>query len=312
MTGFSSALVTGSTGFIGSALTRRLSKDGIKVYCLVRNNGRDRTHLKALPGVELIEIQSSHVSKLQDALSGISADVVFNLASYGVNQKDSEPEAMLDGNVNFIARLLLATAKWPLKQFIHAGSCSEYGPPLINEPLNENYPIRPLSLYGAAKAASVLYGTALAARLNIPLVTLRLFGVYGIGEGPDRLIPYIIDRLKRYEPVDLTPGEQVRDFTYIEDVVEAFVMAGRCQCLEPLQVYNICSGVPVRVRDVGENVAMFMDKAKELLKWGERAYRQDEPMWMVGNNRKFVEATYWRPKVSLLEGVKLMINVAVK
>jgi nucleoside-diphosphate-sugar epimerase len=311
MADFRSALITGATGFVGSALARRLTEEGISVYCLVRNNGRDRQRLKALKGIELIEIRSSETRDLQKALRGISADVVFNLASYGVDQKDCDPEVMIDGNINFVTRLLLAVTEWPLKQFFHTGSCSEYGAPLNDEPLTEEHPLRTLSLYGAAKAASVLYGSALASRLRIPFVTLRLFGIYGVGEGPNRLIPYIIEHLERDEPVDLTPGEQVRDLLYVDDVVEAFLTAGRrYSSLKAFPAYNVCSGVAVRIRDVGEAVARAADKSFGLLQWGQRTYRPDEPMWLVGNNRRFVEATGWQPKVTLSNGIKRMVCAA--
>lgn len=310
---FSSALVTGATGFIGSALTRRLAEEGIKVFCLVRQQS-NLERLKTLSGrVEIIKVPSFRSSELEKALTGTTADVVFNLASSGVSQENPDPEALIEGNVNLVSNLLVAVRKWQLKQFVHTGSCSEYGLPVRREQLTEQDPLRPVSLYGAAKAASVLYGSALSARFKVPFVTLRLFGVYGVGEGPNRLIPYIIDHLLRDEPVDVTPGEQVRDFLYIDDAVEAFMKAGdRGRPWEYPGVYNVCLGMPVRVRDVGEAVARGMDKPVELLQWGKRPYRADEPMWMVGDNRRFVETTGWRPKVSLSEGIARMINTAVK
>jgi nucleoside-diphosphate-sugar epimerase len=240
-----------------------------------------------------------------------SADVIFNLASYGVSQEDRDPEALLDGNVSLVARLLLAAAISPPKLFVHAGSCSEYGPPLLKRfPFTEEQPLRPTSLYGAAKAASTLYGNTLAARLSVPFVTLRLFGVFGIGEGRQRLIPYLIRQLLRGEPADLTPGEQVRDFLYVEDVVEAFMLSARDGTLTPFQIYNVCSGRPVRIRDMGELAADLMEKPRSLLRWGRRPYRQDEPMWIVGNNRRFVTATSWRPTVNSVEGIRRIIAAA--
>ncbi len=310
MIAFTSALVTGATGFIGSALTRRLAEEGIKVSCLVRRQS-NAERLGPLPEVELIEVQSFRTSELQKALTGTIADVVFNLAASGVSQEDSDPEIMLEGNVNLVMNLLLAIRQWKIRQFVHAGSCSEYGLPMGREPLTEQHPLHPISLYGAAKAASVLYGSALSARFNIPFVTLRLFGVYGIGEGPRRLMPYIIDHLRRDEPVDVTPGEQVRDYLYIDDVVEAFLRAANSgDHRERPGIYNVCSGMPVSVRDVGETVAKAMDKPPQLLQWGKRPYRPDEPMWMVGDNRRFVEATGWSPGVSLSEGIGRMIRAA--
>jgi nucleoside-diphosphate-sugar epimerase len=237
--------------------------------------------------------------------------VVFNLASYGVNPNESDSDIMIDANLQFVSRLLHITSQWPLRRFIHAGSCFEYGEPDDRHPITEDHQIRPLSLYGATKAASVLIGNALAVKLSTPFITLRLFGVYGKGERPHRLIPYTMDRLKKNEPVDLTAGEQVRDLLYIDDVIDAFVTAARHGSILSRSVYNLCTGVPVTIREVGETVARIMDKPSSLLRWGERAYSSSEPMWLVGDGKKFEETTGWKPKVGLSDGIRLMVQGSV-
>jgi len=304
-----SALVTGATGFIGSALVRRLVAEGVDVFCLLRETSKSRAVLDSFPDIHRLEVPSFDTPCLTSRLTGVSAEVVFHLASYGVDQDDRDSDAMLDGNVGLVARMVSATAHWPLQRFIHTGSCAEYGAPLSRElPLTETQPLRPLSIYGAAKAASVLYATALATRLNIPLVTLRLFGVFGVGERPRRLVPYLVHRLQSNEPVDLTPGEQVRDVLYVDDVVDAFLAAARSDGLPPHQVYNVCSGKAVTVRELGELVARVMGKSETLLHWGQRPYRADEPMCVVGSNEKFTRATDWRPRTPLEEGVRRAVE----
>jgi UDP-glucose 4-epimerase len=308
MTGFTSALVAGATGFIGSALTRRLAEEGVETYCLVREGRYNPADFGALRGVEPIEIRSSETDALRKALLKVTADVVFNLASYGVNPKENDPDIMIDANLQFVSRLLQVTSAWPLKRFLHVGSCFEYGEPHDRKPIAEDHQLRPLSLYGATKAASVLIGNALAARLSTPFVTIRLFGVYGRGERPHRLIPYTMDRLNKNEPVDLTSGEQVRDMVYIDDVIDAFVTAARHGSIMSGSVYNLCTGVPVTIREVGETVARMMGKSSSLLRWGERAYSSSEAMWLVGDNRKFEQVTGWKPKVGLPDGIRLMMQ----
>lgn len=310
MNSFRSALVTGATGFLGSALVEHLLARGVETFCLVRSKRDDRT--RVLPSAaSAIHVSSLTVSELKSKLAGIKADVVFNLASYGVQQADRDPAKLIEGNVGVLANLLEATAGWPLRRFIQVGSCSEYGfPDRENVPIAETQTARPTSLYGAAKAASVLFGTALASQLHIPFVTLRLFGVFGPHEAPDRVVPYLIRKLRKNEPVDLTPGEQVRDFLFEDDVMEAFVAAAESPALKEGEVYNVCSAQPTRVRDLGEAVADALGMPRQLLHWGERPYRADEPMWLVGDNRYFRAATSWQPRTSVQEGIRRMIAIA--
>jgi nucleoside-diphosphate-sugar epimerase len=306
---FQSALVTGATGFIGSALASRLLAEKLEVTCLIRSRHKAASHLAGLPGIRVVEVPSFQTSHLKAKLANVSAEVIFHFASYGVQQEDRDPDQLIEGNIGLVAHLLEATARWPLRRFIHTGSCAEYGfSGSENILIPETQPRRPTSLYGAAKAASVLFGSALASRLSVPFLTLRLFGVFGTHEAPQRLIPYLIHRLERDEPADLTPGEQVRDFLYEDDVTEAFLEAAGAERLKSYEAYNVCSGRPVRIREIGEAVADALQKPRQLLRWGEHPYRGDEPLWLVGDNRRFTEATSWRPRISLGEGIRRVIS----
>jgi len=143
---------------------------------------------------------------------------------------------------------------------------------------------------------------------KLPLVVLRLFGVFGPGEAPRRLVPYLVDRLRQGEAVDLTPGTQVRDLLYIDDAADAFVRAADAPSLgDDGQVYNVCSGVPVAVRQVGDTVARLLDAPPESLRWGAIPPRTEEPPWIVGDGERFRSATGWQPKFDLTAGLKATI-----
>jgi len=297
----SAALVTGGTGFIGAALVRRLVANGTRVACLVREDSPRRARLPA--GARALALADGSRAGLERALAGESFDVVFHLAASGVSPDARDPEGLVAGNVALTCSLIAALAERPPRRFIHIGSCSEYAPIEAPARLDEDHPLDPPSLYGAAKASAWLCGRTLAARLGVPLVALRLFGVYGPGEAPSRLVPYLLSRLRAGEVPALTGGEQVRDFSFIADVVDALVLAAGAPGLESGRAYNVCTGVPVRVREVVELVARLIGQGGDL-GLGRRPYRDDEPMWIVGDPARFAAATGHAPRVPLAEGLR--------
>jgi nucleoside-diphosphate-sugar epimerase len=303
-----SALVTGATGFIGSALVGRLSSEGLRVFCLVRPGSPGVARLRDLPGVELLETETFDCAGLIQKLAGIQADVIFNLASAGVAPDDREPHQLLAGNLSIVAGLIAAISHWRPHRFIHVGSCSEYGPVPEGHLLTEDNSLSPVSVYGAAKACAHIYGAALAALKNVPFNTLRLFGVFGRGEASYRLVPYTISHLRRDTPVDLTAGEQIRDFLYVDDVVAALLLSAESDAMVPGCSYNICSGKGISIRAMTESVAELLNKPKSLLRFGARPYRPDETMWIVGDNKRFSSLTGWAPRVTIQEGICEMIS----
>ena len=310
MTGIRTALVTGAAGFIGSALVRRLLAENIQVTSLVRDSTRAKTAI-GNPQPAFIEVPQWSHENLTQALAGVSAEAVFHLASYGVQAHERDPEQLIQGNVHILTDVLKAVSHGRTTRFIFAGTCAEYGFPEHDQvPISETQPLRPTSPYGAAKAAAENDGAELAAPLNVPFITLRLFNVFGPGEAPARLLPFVIDHLQRHEPAELTGGEQVRDFIYLDDAVSALITAASAKSLNAGEAYNVCSGRGTSVRNMGEMAADVMGKPRSLLLWGKRPYRNDEPMWLVGDNRRFTQATLWQPQISLEEGIRRTISAA--
>jgi nucleoside-diphosphate-sugar epimerase len=296
-------LVTGSNGFIGTALVKSLIDEGYNVSCLIRPNS-----LNKIKDVNIIRIKSNSISEVKLALKSRDFDFVINLASYGVRKGDDNLDLMIDGNINFLANLILALPNKP-KMFINVGSCSEYGIIENGTFVEESDKINPNTLYGAAKSASHIVGNALAVQQKLKFISLRLFGVFGEGEDKFRLLPYTVENLKCNSAVGLTSGEQQRDVLYIDDVVSAFHSTIENYNEFPSYgSYNVCSGVPVKVKDFIEYIALKMHKSFDLLKWGQ-VIRPEEPLWLVGNNELFKKYSKWKPKFDMESGLdKAMIN----
>lgn len=304
------ALVAGATGFVGSAVARRLLAGGWRVVAPVRRQSVDRHRLTGLSGLDVVEVGGYTADELRPAFA-VRPDVVFNLASAGV-AGGVDPDEIVAGNVTLTLNLLRAAGEVGVRRFVHTGSCFEYAAVPPGERMTESSPAVPWSVYGAAKLASVHLARTSAVVFKVPLVVLRLFGVFGPGEAPRRLVPYLVDRLRRSESVDLTPGTQVRDLLYIEDAADAFAVAADAPSLgDDGQVYNVCSGVPVPVRQVGDTAARLLNAPLELLRWGAIPPRTEEPPWIVGDGERFRSATGWQPEFDLIAGLKATIAARV-
>ncbi|MEX1134725.1 MAG: NAD(P)-dependent oxidoreductase [Acidimicrobiia bacterium] len=298
-----SYLVTGATGFIGRHLVTRLANYGASVFCLVSNG---RNQLDRLPKVQGVTPVESGSKGFRQTLGGANPDVVINLAAQGVDPSSRDPDSLINGNVGVLVELISGLSESSPRVILHAGSWSEYATTEEPGPITENRPIGPSSIYGAAKASAALFGNALARQAGIPFVTLRLFNVFGVGEPPRRLIPYLVEQLRLSAPADLSPGDQTRDLVYVDDVVDAFLLASKTP-LEPFTAYNVCSSRPTEVRWIAETVADIMEKPRTLLRFGALRHREDEPLSVVGDNTRFVAATGWHPQTTVEEGIRSMI-----
>lgn len=305
--GLSRVLVTGATGFVGSALTQRLSAEGHDVVCLVRKSSPNVSRVQTLPHITCVETDFS-VTHLETQLSAHAPEVIFHLAASGIRPDDRAPEHLVAGHVGLTLALLQACAKRPPRQFVFAGSCSEYAPIATGSFLREDHPLVPTSMYGAAKASAYLLGRTLAMTHHLPFVSLRLFGIFGPGEGPERLVPHLYAHFASGQTPHLTPGEQARDFTYIDDVVEALLIGATNASLEPYRAYNVCSGHPTTVREVATLVAQAAGQKNADIGLGRRPYRSDESLWIVGDPTSFSGATGYAPRISVEEGIVRMVN----
>ncbi len=316
MNQFRSAMVTGASGFIGSALCARLRAAGVGVYALVRRPEAARVQKLAAMGVQIACAPRMEQHALTELFLAAAPNVVFHLAAYGVNPSDREPGQMIEGNLTLLERVLVAARAAGVGRVIHTGSCYEYGESPREagapRPSRESDALFPISTYAAAKAGSFLYGKAWAAAHGVPFYSLRLFGVYGSGESPRRLLPYLVERLACDQAAELTDGEQVRDVLYIDDVTDAYLAAAQSPDLRPGEVYNVCSGVALSVRRLAETIADVMQKPRELLTFGRREARHDEPRWLVGDPNKLMSVTSWQPSRSLREGVSSTVEALTR
>ena len=304
-----SVLVVGGTGFIGRALIPFLVSEHFRVTALAISGRSQLTRLmKKVNGLNVVEACSMEPTELAKALAGKRFDGVINLAASGVHPDQRTPEGLHEGNSALVLNLIAAVAEFPPELFIQTGSWFEYRPAEKPQRLAEGHSLDTPSQYGSAKSAALAVGSAAAHAMKIPFVCLRLFHVYGPGEMSHRLIPQIVGKLHRGQQVDLTGGEQVRDFIFLADVCEAYKAALLSPNIDQNPVYNVCTGELHTVRDMCEAVAKALGVSNKFLNFGAIPYRDDETLWSVGTDRLFYDVSGWKAKTNLQQGVSQTVE----
>jgi len=299
-------LLTGVAGFIGSTLAARLLDAGWRVRGVDAFTDHDPEHrkrgnvaaLQARAGFELVEADLA-TADLGPLLDGVSH--VFHLAAQpGVRGSWDDMEVHLERNVLATHRLLTAAAAAPPERFVHASSSAVYGEP-IGARSTERDRCRPLSPYGVTKLAAENLAVAFAQNFGVPTVSLRYFTVYGPRQRPDMATGRVIRAALDGRPFTLYgTGDQVRDFTYVDDVVEANLLAATTAGIEPGTVFNVCGGSQASMNDVIGTVASIVGHV-DVERVGTVA---GDVTRTAGDHRLLTEATGWTPRVPLREGIE--------
>jgi UDP-glucose 4-epimerase len=249
------ALVTGCAGFLGSHLCEALLAAGLEVvgldcfsdyYARTVKEANLHTAL-ASPRFRLIEADLA-TDRFGPALDGV--ELVFHLAGQpGVRPSFGESfDTYLRHNVHATQRLLQAACGRDLNAFVYASSSSVYGDQDVY-PVCEEAPMRPKSPYGATKVITEQLARAFWHSRGIPVVGLRYFTVYGPRQRPDMAFSRFLGDALCGRPLTVHgDGRQVREFTYVADVVSATIAAAELG--ERGSVYNVGGGEPVAVLEV--------------------------------------------------------------
>jgi UDP-glucose 4-epimerase len=292
-------LVTGATGFLGTHLCRALAAAGARVHALRRHPGGD-TRLP-VPGIHWHPGEMTDPASNRRAAGAPRPEVVFHLAAYGTAYGQQDEEAAFRVNVEGSLHLFRALEGISAR-LVAVGSSAEYG--RAQGLLREDRACHPTWFYPATKNAAVVLLSTLGRQHGREVVTLRPFGPYGPADNPDRVIPHTLAALLAGREVPLTAGEQVRDFTHVDDCVAAFLAAATRQLPGNGGIYNVGSGRGVRIRDLALALAHAVGPdAAERLRFGAQPYRESEPWEVVGDIAAARADLGYEPRVPLAEGI---------
>ncbi|WP_417767639.1 NAD-dependent epimerase [Stappia sp.] len=324
-------LVTGSAGFIGYHLCRRLLDDGWRVVGLdcvspYYDPALKEARLKILNGIDnFIEARISLQDR--DAVMALMAEhaperIIHLAAQPGVRYSLEVPQAYVDANVTGFLTILEAARAFPVDHVVFASTSSAYG-------LDEAMPLsphrggnHPISLYAATKKANEAMAHSYAHLFGIPLTGLRFFTVYGPWARPDMALYKFTSAILEGRPIDIyNNGEMLRDFTYVDDIVEGIVrIADRPARANPhwngAEPDPATSRAPYRIHNIGNSepvkLLRYVDAVEAAC--GVKAIRNFMPLqpgdvlatW--ADVEDLVEETGFRPRTSVEDGVKAFVD----
>ena len=297
-------VVTGGAGFIGSHLVDRLVADGRRVRIIDnfrKGSLRNLEQHERCADVEVVQADITDVDALRSALAG--AERVFHLAAMAdIVPSIEHPEIYFHSNVEGTFNVLQQAHAIGVKRFIYAASSSCYGIPDVF-PTSETADIKPQYPYALTKYLGEQMVLHWAQTYKLPALSLRMFNVYGPRvrtEGAyGAVFGVFLAQLIAGKPLTIVgDGTQTRDFTFVTDVVDAFVAAANSDKIG--DVFN-----------VGSRDTYSVNRLVELISANEVVHipkRPGEPDCTWADVAKIERALGWRAKVSFEEGVKIMLD----
>jgi nucleoside-diphosphate-sugar epimerase len=291
--------ITGSTGFIGSQLTKFLLKRGYRVNILLREDSNIENIKDIFKLLVVHKGDLSNTERLKKIITKANPSYIFHLSSYGNSSSQKDLKKMVTVNIMGLINLLEASKKIKYKSFIISGSSSEYG--FKKTPMKESDFLDPNSYYSSTKGSATLLAQSFARENDKPVRILRLFSAYGPFENKERLIPTVIRKALRNENISITAGVVKRDFVYIDDVLDAFYKTMNSK-LENGEIINVGTGKDSDNKEVAKIVRELLKKRIKI-KVGSYPKRSWDTSYWVADTKKTKKLIKWSASVSLREGL---------
>ena len=296
------AIVTGANGFIGTALCRELSNQGISVIAVVRNEEENISNIENLSGLRVVYSDLSEFKNLHEKISDRDVDVLYHLAWVGSAGPLRGNAEVQFNNIRYTCDTVEACSKMNCKRFVFASSIMEYeiealmatdATPGIN------------TLYSSAKVSADYMARTIAGSLEVDYIRAVISNIYGPGELSPRLVNTSIRKLLKGEHCAFSAGEQTYDFIYIDDAAKTFVAIGEKGVTN--RTYYIGSQNPKPLKDFLCELRDQVDPNIEI-GLGEIPFNGVSLTYDEFNVHAVKEDTGFVPTVSFAEGIKSTIK----
>jgi len=308
-------LVTGAGGFIGSHLTERLLQEGASVRALVYSDREG--HIG-----NLRDAQHEYKDKLQMCFGNIrdaafvgamtrGMDTVFHLAAItSVVYSYSNPDDTVTTNVFGTLNVCNAARHEGVRRLVHTSSAGVYGSTNGNTAISEKHPVRAHNPYTASKLAADSVIESFFLSYELPVTTVRIFNVFGPRVSRFLIIPTIINQLLKGSELKLGDVTPTRNFTYVSDIVEAFMLMAESDNVVG-EVVNFGSSEAITIGGLAQKIGQLMGKDVSIKTHADRLRpKKSEIQRVVADISKARELLGWEPKVDLEEGLRRTIEWA--
>lgn len=304
-------LVTGAGGFIGSRLVEKLALQGAHVRAFVRYTSRAEIGLlKQLPSeiiekIEIIRGDLRDFNAVEQAAKGV--DTVFHLgALISIPYSYVHPVETVQTNVIGTMNILEACRTNGAK-LVHTSTSEVYGTAL-RVPIDEDHPLQGQSPYSASKIGADKLVESYYRSFDVQTITIRPFNTYGPGQSNRAVIPTIITQALSGDVVRLGNLDAIRDFTYLDDTVHGFMLAGQAELWNG-ETYNLGTGEEISIGAVAELIFRILGKQPKIQVEAERLRpEKSEVLRLISDNQKAKTALKWQPEVGMEEGLKRTID----
>lgn len=298
-------LVTGGSGFIASHLCRSLIRQGARLYVLTKYNSViDNIRLSDIWGrTTMVEADIRNPDSLK-VIKNIRPDLVYHFAAYN-HVGDSFQNISEAIDVNSKGSVNVLDAYEDYERFVYISSSEVYG---FQErvPFSEDMTPFPVSPYSVGKYSGELYARMKHHVYGRPIVILRPFNAFGPFQSPRAIIAELIIKCLKTEEIRTTEGIQTREFNYVENLVDAFLLAGYKKGAVG-EVINIGTGNEISIRHLVEKIHK-LTASKSRLSMGKISYRPTEIWRMAAMNKKAERILGWRPRLSFDQGLAKTIE----
>jgi nucleoside-diphosphate-sugar epimerase len=298
---FMRVLITGGAGFIGSNLAKRLVQDGHNVVILdslLRGNKLDKeTYSK----VEFIKGDVRNLDVV--TLASKNCDLIFHFAAVlGVDIVADNPVETMDVEVIGTRNVVEAAFTNNVKKILYASTSGIYGHSAIDNSLTEEVLVDPRTSYAMAKRYNEIYLASHHEEKGLNVVSLRFFNVYGKNQDNRMVVPRFFEQAMENEAITVFgTGRQTRDFTYVDDTVEACI---RLMSINGCHIVNIANEAEWCIEDLAIMIKEITASTSEIIYLEAPKKRYDyEVERRVGSSEKLMGLTGYKPLTSLREGL---------